>query len=100
MLKTYEQYREGLSRIELHAAANASGLKIHNHHDDANCFSLFRTMPGVKKATAEGIKIIKNFIDEWEKWQKKYKELGAGDTASREAFVNKLDAMLGKQDVY
>ena len=100
MLKPYEQYCEELSRLEKHAAANAAGVKIHNHHDHPNCFSLYSSLPGVEKATADGIKVIEDFIAAWKKWQEKYKKLGAGDTASCDAFVNKLDAMLGKIDVY
>lgn len=91
------QIDESLDRF---AQAMKVGFNIHNHSDHPNHFSLYSGKPGVKKATTEGDKIIHHFINDWEEWQDKYKEIGASDTASRDAFINKWKSEIGCLDSY
>lgn len=57
-------------------------------------YSLY-SQKGKKKAEQEADEIIQDFLYEMLSWQKKYVDLGASDTASREAFAVNVAERLG-----
>lgn len=57
-------------------------------------YSLY-SQKGKKKAEQEADEIIQDFLNKMRSWQKKYTDLGASDTASREAFAVNVAECLG-----
>lgn len=54
--------------------------------DEADFSLLTKDEHKKHKAENEGEKVIDDFVQDWDKWETKYKRIGASDTASREAF--------------
>lgn len=57
-------------------------------------YSLY-SQKGKKKAEQEADEIINDFLIKMDSWQSKYIDLGASDTASREAFAVNVAKCLG-----